>query len=137
MEIFKAKVALGRILKFFDEMELQNLRECSDDCSDSSETTLEDQIVAGFRNADFVFYGNNTQVPVVPLVTEASVPAGGKKFDEEIDALLSVNNSAIQGFQLHNLSIDFPIGKLSVIMGSTGSGKSSLLLALLGGMFHD
>ncbi|KAG0049393.1 hypothetical protein BGZ83_005801 [Gryganskiella cystojenkinii] len=35
-------------------------------------------------------------------------------------------------FQLKNISIDFPVGKLSVIVGPTGSGKSALLLALLG-----
>ncbi|KAF9541718.1 hypothetical protein EC957_002737 [Mortierella hygrophila] len=35
-------------------------------------------------------------------------------------------------FQLKDLSIDFPVGKLSLIVGSTGSGKTALLLALLG-----
>ncbi|KAG0304127.1 hypothetical protein BGZ98_005900 [Dissophora globulifera] len=35
-------------------------------------------------------------------------------------------------FKLKDISIDFPVGKLSVIVGSTGSGKSALLLALLG-----
>lgn len=35
---------------------------------------------------------------------------------------------------LQNLSIEFPIGKLSVIIGPTGVGKSSLLMALLGEM---
>ncbi|KAF9194511.1 hypothetical protein BGZ50_006236 [Haplosporangium sp. Z 11] len=35
-------------------------------------------------------------------------------------------------FKLKNLSIDFPVGKLSIVVGPTGSGKSALLLALLG-----
>ncbi|KAG0292891.1 hypothetical protein BGZ96_003540 [Linnemannia gamsii] len=35
-------------------------------------------------------------------------------------------------FKLKNLSVDFPVGKLSVIVGPTGSGKSAMLLALLG-----
>jgi ABC-type multidrug transport system fused ATPase/permease subunit len=35
---------------------------------------------------------------------------------------------------LCNLNIEFPVGKLSLITGPTGSGKSSLLLALLGEM---
>jgi ABC-type Mn2+/Zn2+ transport system ATPase subunit len=33
---------------------------------------------------------------------------------------------------LIDLNIDFPIGKLSIICGPTGSGKTSLLMALLG-----
>ncbi|KAK7205781.1 P-loop containing nucleoside triphosphate hydrolase protein [Myxozyma melibiosi] len=37
-------------------------------------------------------------------------------------------------FKLLNLSVDFPVGKLSVIIGPTGSGKTSLLLSLLGEM---
>lgn len=36
-------------------------------------------------------------------------------------------------FQLGPLCIKFPLGALSVISGATGSGKSALLEALLGG----
>jgi ABC-type multidrug transport system fused ATPase/permease subunit len=38
----------------------------------------------------------------------------------------------IERFQLKNISADFPVGELSLIVGPTGSGKSALLLALLG-----
>ncbi|RKO92749.1 hypothetical protein BDK51DRAFT_18442, partial [Blyttiomyces helicus] len=37
-------------------------------------------------------------------------------------------------FTLRNLDIEFPVGKLSAVCGSTGSGKSSLIQALLGEM---
>lgn len=37
-------------------------------------------------------------------------------------------------FQLTDLSVDFPTGKLSVISGPTGSGKTAILTALLGEM---
>jgi ABC-type transport system involved in cytochrome bd biosynthesis fused ATPase/permease subunit len=37
-------------------------------------------------------------------------------------------------FQLIDLSVDFPTGKLSVVSGPTGSGKSAILTALLGEM---
>lgn len=37
-------------------------------------------------------------------------------------------------FELHNLNINFQINALNVIIGATGSGKTSLLLALLGEM---
>jgi ABC-type multidrug transport system fused ATPase/permease subunit len=38
------------------------------------------------------------------------------------------------GFQLQDLNIEFVPGALNVVAGSTGSGKSSLLMALLGEM---
>ncbi|KAJ3273228.1 hypothetical protein HDV01_004730, partial [Terramyces sp. JEL0728] len=37
-------------------------------------------------------------------------------------------------FALRNLDAEFPVGSLTVVCGPTGSGKSSLLLALLGEM---
>ena len=36
-------------------------------------------------------------------------------------------------FQLGPLNVSFPLGKLSLVTGSTGSGKSAFLGALLGG----
>ncbi|EPQ27859.1 uncharacterized protein PFL1_04603 [Pseudozyma flocculosa PF-1] len=39
-------------------------------------------------------------------------------------------------FELRNLSVSFPAQKLSVVLGPTGSGKSSLLSALLGEMLE-
>ena len=38
-------------------------------------------------------------------------------------------------FKLGPLSLSFPIGKLSLVSGATGSGKTALLLSLLGGGF--
>lgn len=35
-------------------------------------------------------------------------------------------------FKLKNITVDFPVGQLSLVVGPTGSGKSALLLALLG-----
>lgn len=50
------------------------------------------------------------------------------------DANFSWNSSSEVDFRLRNLNIDFKIGKLNVIVGPTGSGKTSLLMALLGEM---
>jgi len=38
-------------------------------------------------------------------------------------------------FKLGPLSLSFPVGKLSLVSGATGSGKTGLLLSLLGGEF--
>ena len=39
-------------------------------------------------------------------------------------------------FSLGPLNVEFPEGKLTLISGATGSGKSALLAALLGGTTH-
>lgn len=40
-------------------------------------------------------------------------------------------------FKLGPLDLSFPIGNLSLVSGATGSGKTALLLSLLGGKFPD
>jgi ABC-type multidrug transport system fused ATPase/permease subunit len=57
----------------------------------------------GFKNASFRYFGSN---------------------DEASDSN--------QAFSLRNLNCTFPENKLSVIIGPTGAGKSSIVLALLG-----
>ncbi|AEO63008.1 uncharacterized protein THITE_2107855 [Thermothielavioides terrestris NRRL 8126] len=61
--------------------------------------------VIGFRNATFIWGGKNT-----------------------------VAEDGSMAFRLLDLDVDFKIGKLNVITGPTGSGKTSMLMALLGEM---
>ncbi|KAL8377907.1 hypothetical protein RB595_008543 [Gaeumannomyces hyphopodioides] len=63
------------------------------------------QRVVGFREATFIW--------------------GGKDV---------VGEDGSQAFRLLDVDIDFQIGKLNVVTGPTGSGKTSLLMALLGEM---
>ncbi|KAJ5618970.1 hypothetical protein N7510_002954 [Penicillium lagena] len=44
------------------------------------------------------------------------------------------SDNGTDGFRLINIDIDFHIGKLNIIAGPTGAGKTSLLMALLGEM---
>ncbi|PYH98668.1 multidrug resistance-associated protein [Aspergillus ellipticus CBS 707.79] len=44
------------------------------------------------------------------------------------------SDDVTEGFRLINMDVDFQIGKLNIITGPTGSGKTSLLMALLGEM---
>lgn len=50
------------------------------------------------------------------------------------DASFSWNSKSETDFKLRDLNIDFKTGALNVIIGATGAGKTSLLLALLGEM---
>ncbi|OWB72623.1 hypothetical protein B5S31_g2340 [[Candida] boidinii] len=50
------------------------------------------------------------------------------------DASFTWNKDAESEFKLKNINIDFKVSKLNIIVGATGSGKTSLLLALLGEM---
>ncbi|KAF2756007.1 P-loop containing nucleoside triphosphate hydrolase protein [Pseudovirgaria hyperparasitica] len=67
------------------------------------------------------------------------------EFDDEGEPLIGFNegtfswgsketDEACDVFRLLDLDIEFKVGQLNVIAGSTGSGKSSLLMALLGEM---
>ncbi|KAJ2332419.1 hypothetical protein GGH91_006181, partial [Coemansia sp. RSA 2671] len=49
-------------------------------------------------------------------------------------ATATAANSIMPSFALKDISLRFPVGGLSIIVGSTGSGKSSLLSALIGEM---
>ncbi|AET41687.1 uncharacterized protein Ecym_8418 [Eremothecium cymbalariae DBVPG len=48
------------------------------------------------------------------------------------NATIGWDHDSATDFKLKNLNIDFKIGKLNVIVGPTGSGKTSLLMGLLG-----
>ncbi|KAF6803445.1 ATP-dependent bile acid permease [Colletotrichum musicola] len=61
--------------------------------------------VIGFRNANFIWGGKDT------VAEDGSI-----------------------AFRLMDMDIDFKIGKLNIIAGPTGSGKTSMLMALLGEM---
>ena len=41
------------------------------------------------------------------------------------------NGNSEQILHLRNINVDFPMGKISLVIGKTGSGKSSLLAAML------
>ncbi|KAJ1995836.1 Transporter of the ATP-binding cassette (ABC) [Coemansia spiralis] len=76
--------------------------------------------------------GTEMTIPTVvePSASEvdANIPATGTASD--IDSSEQSNGE----FQLCQLTVSFPVGKLSIIAGPTGCGKTSMLMALLGEM---
>ncbi|KAJ1840002.1 hypothetical protein LPJ73_006575, partial [Coemansia sp. RSA 2703] len=99
----------------------------------------------GFVNASFSWKSAASTVSTVTTAV-ASTENLGKAYSET-DPLLSAesgqntatrpsssNNDHSHVFELQDLTISFPVGKLSIIAGPTGCGKTSLLMALLGEM---
>ncbi|KAJ3322266.1 hypothetical protein HDV06_003159, partial [Boothiomyces sp. JEL0866] len=69
-----------------------------------SDNGTESDFTFGFRNAEYVYHGTKTVC------------------------------SSDSSFSLKNINAEFPLQSLTVVCGPTGSGKTSLLLALLGEM---
>lgn len=59
---------------------------------------------------------------------------GTRQDGTDLAATRSLASSESVVFELSNLTIDFPIGKLSVVSGPTGAGKTAILIGLLGEM---
>ncbi|CRG85577.1 hypothetical protein PISL3812_02624 [Talaromyces islandicus] len=108
--LLRAHVSLGRIEKFLQEQETGKYEQLS----------RTDSVEVGFNNATLTWpnggFGNKA-------VTE------NKRSDIQLTELPSM-----RPFKLKGLNIRFQPGALNVICGPSGSGKSSLLLALLGEM---
>ncbi|KAJ2668260.1 hypothetical protein GGI25_006466, partial [Coemansia spiralis] len=68
----------------------------------------------------------------IPLSTVSAQPCA---IDSTCAATTSLScQDNLVSFSLKNIDVQFPIGGLSIVAGPTGSGKSSLLLALIGEM---
>ena len=142
MQIYKAKVALDRIVTFLSEEELEKyaldgidvLKEKTSYSSldtliqepmDSDTINGDDDLPIGFRHAKFVYYGDKAY--------QSEKQESTSSLDETLSTRSENILSGQPGFSLNNMNIEFPLGGLSVVCGPTGAGKSSLILALLGG----
>ncbi|KAJ1820365.1 hypothetical protein LPJ75_000958, partial [Coemansia sp. RSA 2598] len=63
-----------------------------------------------------------------------SPPSSGRASSKHGKHGVAAAPSSMRSFALKNISLFFPSGKLSIVVGPTGSGKSSLLSALIGEM---
>ncbi|KAI8826360.1 hypothetical protein BJ741DRAFT_714629 [Chytriomyces cf. hyalinus JEL632] len=105
--VFKLQVAFTRIEAFLDQPELDLYEQGANASSSDVEQV-------GFRSSSFNWHASNS-----------SIDDSGNILKEE---------NSTSSFTLQNMNVKFPVGSLSVICGATGSGKSSLLQALLGEM---
>lgn len=81
------------------------------------------------RVSDFLDEPESTKYEQLSMPKDANSPDVGFQ-----NATFSWSNGRKGDFKLRDINIEFKKNKLNVIVGSTGSGKTSLLLALLGEM---
>ena len=119
------RINVERIYNFLQEEEVQDLNDNRTSVIESATGTLASFKIA-LSEASFEYHGSQ-EVPPPP-------PSGEQ--EEETPLLHSPQPSPAGGasFTLRDVSVDFPLGKLSICIGKTGAGKTSLLLAMLGEM---
>ncbi|GAB1195744.1 hypothetical protein APSETT444_005007 [Aspergillus pseudonomiae] len=100
----ESKVSLDRVDKFLNEEETQKYNQLEDSDSAGQPPRI------ALENATLTWGSSNGQY----------------KDDPQSDTT--------DAFRLINIDVSFRIGKLNIIAGPTGSGKTSLLMALLGEM---
>ncbi|KAF0506686.1 P-loop containing nucleoside triphosphate hydrolase protein [Gigaspora margarita] len=104
--IIQAQVSNSRIEKFLKDPEID--RKCSIQ-------NFNDPYI-GFKSATFQW------------------PDGEDSIDNSSVSVDLTMQTPLNKFTLKNLNVSFPVNELSIICGPTGSGKTSLLMALLGEM---
>ncbi|KAF9428768.1 hypothetical protein BGZ94_001135, partial [Podila epigama] len=130
----QAVVSMNRINKYLQDEEL---------VKDTVITKIDGKAptshpVIGFQNATFVWPNKENDKAKAKTAEKKlswfqKVKAKFSKAPPTVAEAPVAEVEAVQErFKLRNITADFPVGKLSVIVGATGSGKSALLLALLG-----
>ncbi|KAH8798081.1 hypothetical protein DL96DRAFT_1539779 [Flagelloscypha sp. PMI_526] len=128
-------LSLQRIATYLDEDEVQSF-----DIDAADEEVLEVGDSLGFEHASFKWNVIQEKTPAAPAKKWLSLP---KIFHRQPSGTSPVTKTPTpdleegaedRRFQLTDLTVAFPEGKLSIIVGPTASGKTALLMALLGEM---
>ncbi|ORZ04563.1 ABC transporter type 1, transmembrane domain-containing protein [Lobosporangium transversale] len=135
----QAAVSLKRINRFLLEEDL--VKDTTVTKISAKAQTRSSHPTVGFVNASYIWPNKENGKDDVSAPKEETKPSWTQRIKRKLFKASKVDvieepitqSEAIQErFKLKDLTIDFPVGKLSVIIGPTGSGKSALLLALLG-----
>ncbi|KAJ2850080.1 hypothetical protein IWW36_002185 [Coemansia brasiliensis] len=102
-------VSLNRIGSYLGQPEVQQLDE-----------RVSNGNLLGFDNADLAW-----DIPAEPSTEQT--PLLQQQQQQQ-------SSTSASGFMLQKLNVEFPHGKMTIVAGPTGSGKSSLLAALVGEM---
>ncbi|KAI6042761.1 hypothetical protein EDC04DRAFT_3058052 [Pisolithus marmoratus] len=134
MQIFEARVSLDRVEAFLNEEEISDRGPSPEDQFPDTETLDGGLAIEGGR---FKWNEVGDKKGVRPrgrngeLTPQPTVPA------EEAGQSVGTGGIVLNDrnhFELRDITVRFPDGELSLIIGPTGCGKTALLLALLGEM---
>ncbi|KAF8345519.1 multidrug resistance-associated ABC transporter [Amanita rubescens] len=144
VQILQTGIALKRISVYLDEDEVsEQVSSLKDKSPSSSDPSDEDGF--GFENASFnwneVLDGQDTKAniggtvgsPALSPTVDGSISITIEE-GSPVDSLASGPEQHEQHFELRDIDVKFPEGRLTLITGPTASGKTALLMALLGEM---
>ncbi|CAO3650101.1 unnamed protein product [Cunninghamella blakesleeana] len=124
VQLSQTLVSIRRIEKYLNENEINS----------SQSINTSDHVTIGFKNATVGYKLNNANTDI-PSAQSSSLSL----FDSNVNTLVMSNinegKNDADGFVLKDLNLEFPNGDLSIICGKTGSGKSLMMLSLLGEAF--
>ncbi|KAJ7727894.1 hypothetical protein B0H16DRAFT_1677216 [Mycena metata] len=134
VQILQTRVSLNRIAVYLQEAEVsEQVSTLKKDRSGPTSAESEDDRL-GFENASFKW----NEVEVAPDAKDDKDKNGKKAAASDADSIVTTESEAAtitdHKFELKDLSLIFPEGELTVVTGPTASGKTALLLAVLGEM---
>lgn len=126
VSLISANVSLKRLEAFLGEQEVE------------PPSDLPGEEIIGFTDsASFRWFGSDPDAASFGTGSGIHSPKNDSHAlppPREVDCNTDEEDDEDEGFMLRELDIQFPKGELSLVCGPTGSGKSSLLSALLGEM---
>jgi ABC-type multidrug transport system fused ATPase/permease subunit len=125
IRFMEVRVSIRRIQMYLDAVDINDYtidtsREATHD------KALGDSLPTKDHKEESIYMGCASATLQWPTLSNVRDPTGLIPPSEELD------NGQPSAFTLKNLNLNFPKGKLSIVLGPTGSGKTSLLHTLLG-----
>ncbi|KAJ3788774.1 hypothetical protein GGU10DRAFT_384717 [Lentinula aff. detonsa] len=144
VQVAQTKVALDRIAGFLDEEEVtEQVSSLKKDISSVARSREHnEEIVLGLETATLKWNEVETAKPDEGKQNGSNEPTSGDTGASEVGSVTVRSEASDTGFEsegehqfrLEQISVIFPEDKLTVVTGPTASGKTALLLAVLGEM---